>query len=118
MSSENTHHEEHGEHETMNKKTIWRVFFYLLALTCLEFFIALVLVEKGFLQRGLFVNIVYIGLTLVKAYYIVSYFMHLKFEKTAFIITTTVGFIFIAYFIVLLLVEGNYLQLHLNHQIN
>jgi len=48
MSSETTniHAEEagHGEHETMTKKRIWKVFYILLGITCIEFFIALYLV--------------------------------------------------------------------------
>lgn len=120
MSSENTHHgvEGHEEHAAMSKKTIWKVFFILLGLTCLEFFIALVLVEGGYMQKGLFVNIIYIVLTIMKAYYIIAYFMHLKFEKTAFIVSTVIGFVFIVYFIVLMLIEGGYLFVHMNHQVN
>lgn len=101
-------HEEH--HEGMDAKKIWSVFFVLLALTCLEFLIALGFVHHwGILQKGMFVNIIYIVLTLAKAYYIVAYFMHLKFEKSSFIVSTVISFIFIIYFIVLLLTEGNYL---------
>lgn len=106
---------EHGEeqhHEGMSKGKIWRVFFYLLALTALEFFIALVLVHGGVIEKGMGVNIVYIVLTLLKAYYIVAYFMHLKFEKFGFIMSVTTSFIFIIYFIILLLTEGGYLHSH------
>jgi len=106
-------HEAHGE--GMSKKLIWKVFFYLLAITCLEFFIALVLVYKGVLEKGPLVNFIYVVLTLIKAYYIVSYFMHLKFERMGFIISVLIVFIFIIYFIILLLTEGSYLNLHLNH---
>ncbi len=106
------HEEEH--HEGMTKGKIWRVFFYLLALTALEFFIALVLVHGGIVKKGLGVNIVYIALTLIKAYYIVAYFMHLKFETFGFITSITVVFLFIIYFIALMLTEGGYLNTHYN----
>ncbi len=118
MSSQHTNqegHDDHAQHGDMSKKLIWKVFFYLLALTCLEFFIALVLVYNGPLEKGPFVNFIYIALTLVKAYYIVAYFMHLKFERSGFIITTLIVFVFIVYFIILMLTEGSYLQVHLNH---
>lgn len=101
-------------HETMSVKKIWTVFFYLLALTALEFFIALVLVHGGVVEKGLAVNLIYIALTLVKAYYIVAYFMHLKYETFGFIMSTSIGFLFIIYFIVLMLIEGAYLKTNFN----
>ena len=112
-----TSHEGHGHGEGLDKGGIWKVFFILLALTALEFLIALGFVHHwGILQKGLLVNTIYIALTLVKAYYIVAYFMHLKFEKSGFIVACSIVFIFIIYFIVLMLVEGDYLLHHLNHQ--
>lgn len=98
------------EHETMTVKAIWKVFFILLALTALEFFIALALVHRGVLDKGPFVNTVYIVLTIAKAYYIIAYFMHLKFERSGFIICCSVPFILIIYFILLLFNEGSFLH--------
>lgn len=116
MSEHHDHTVEHeeGHHEGMTKGKIWRVFFYLLAITALEFFIALVLVHGGVIAKGLGVNIVYIALTLLKAYYIVAYFMHLKFETFGFITSVTIVFLFIIYFIALMLTEGSYLHDHFN----
>ncbi len=112
MSAEHTH--EHAEeHATMTKGKIWRVFFYLLGITALEFFIALYLLPKGILAHGIG-NFAYIILTLVKAFYIVAYFMHLKFEKIAFKTGIIISFVFIIYFIVLMLTEGSYLNVHMN----
>jgi cytochrome c oxidase subunit 4 len=102
----------HGE--GMSKGKIWKVFFYLLALTALEFFIALALVHPGVIQKSMAVNIVYILLTLWKAYYIVAYFMHLKFETFGFITSVSIVFLFIIYFIVLMLIEGGYLHINYN----
>ena len=112
MSGNNTS-VEHGheeQHADMSKKLIWKVFFYLLAITCLEFFIALVLVYNGPLEKGPLVNFIYVVLTLVKAYFIVAYFMHLKFERTGFIVCTTIGLLFIVYAIFLILNEGHFLS--------
>ena len=106
--------QEEGHHEGMTKGRIWRVFFYLLAITALEFFIALVLVHGGIVSKGLGVNMVYIALTLLKAYYIVAYFMHLKFETFGFIMSVAIVFLFIIYFIALMLTEGTYLHDHFN----
>lgn len=103
----------HAHGEGMDKKRIWSVFFVLLALTALEFLIALGFVHHWeILQKGTFVTTVYIILTLVKAYYIVAFFMHLKFEKSSFIVTCSIVFLFIIYFIVLMLIEGDYLLYH------
>ncbi len=107
-------HEGAEHHEGMSKGKIWKVFFYLLALTALEFFIALVLVHGGYVEKGLAVNATYIALTLVKAYYIVAYFMHLKFETFGFIMSISIVFLFIVYLIILMLTEGTYLKTHYN----
>ncbi len=100
-------------HVGMTKKKIWQVFFYLLAITGVEFFIALYLIPKEILSQGIG-NFIYIVLTLVKAFYIVAYFMHLKFEKAALKTSIVVVFVFIIYFIVLMLTEGSYLNVHMN----
>src|SRR5690606_3037821 len=95
------------EHAAMSKGRIWQVFFILLILTVIEFVIALAVPESA-MSQGV-KNFIYIALTIMKAYYIVAYFMHLKFEKTALITSILIAFIFIIYFIILLLVEGAYI---------
>ncbi|WP_291400221.1 cytochrome C oxidase subunit IV family protein [Daejeonella sp.] len=113
MSAEHTNHEHASEHEGMSKKKIWQVFFYLLGITAIEFFIALYMIPKGLMGHGMG-NFIYIVLTLVKAFYIVAYFMHLKFEKFALKTGITVSLIFIIYFIVLMLIEGSYQFVQMN----
>lgn len=117
MASEHTTHTTelagHGDHAGMTKKKIWTVFFYLLGITALEFIIALVLIPKGFMSQGVG-NFIYIALTLLKAFYIVAYFMHLKFERYGLITSIVLSLIFIVYFIVLMLTEGAYLNVHMN----
>ncbi|MEJ7778322.1 MAG: cytochrome C oxidase subunit IV family protein [Daejeonella sp.] len=113
MSSEHTNDEHAIEHEGMTKKKIWQVFFYMLGITAIEFFIALYLLPKGIIGQGIG-NFIYVILTLVKAFYIVAYFMHLKFEKFALKTGITVSLVFIIYFIVLMLTEGSYQYLHMN----
>ncbi|MCX6167600.1 MAG: cytochrome C oxidase subunit IV family protein [Sphingobacteriales bacterium] len=109
MSAEHTQEHAH-EHASMTKRKIWQVFFYLLGITALEFIIALYLIPKGIVSHGVG-NFAYISLTLVKAFYIVAYFMHLKFEKFAFKASIVLSLLFIIYFIVLMLIEGNYIHL-------
>ncbi|HAL81419.1 MAG TPA: caa(3)-type oxidase [Mucilaginibacter sp.] len=111
MSSEtaNIHVEgaAHGEHETMTKARIWRVFFILLGITSVEFIIALWLAPTYGLRPGI-VNPVYIVLTLFKAYFIVAFFMHLKFEKVGLALAIIVPIIFIIGLILVLTNESHY----------
>ena len=108
MSSESqeVHHEE-GGHETMTRKKIWKVFFILLAITCVEFFIALVLVPGGHMNIK-YANPIYIVLTLFKAFYIVAYFMHLKFEKLGLALSIIVPILFIIGLILVLTNESHH----------
>lgn len=117
MSEQHTHTAEdhdHVEHTGLSKGKIWKVFGILLLITVIEFIIALWAIPHDHLtqQTG---NYIYIVLTLLKAFYIVAYFMHLKYEKLGLQLSLTVSFIFIIYFIVLMLIEGNFLNLHMHN---
>lgn len=107
MSSEHTdiHAEDHGE--TMTKKKIIHVFFVLLGITAIEFFIALYLAPHYASVKHI-VNPVYIALTLLKAFYIVAYFMHLKFEKITLIYSIIVPILFIIGLILVLTNESHH----------
>jgi cytochrome c oxidase subunit 4 len=109
MSSEPTevHHAE-GEHgETMTRKRIWKVFFILLAITCIEFFIALYLVPHHEALKP-YANPAYIILTLFKAFYIVAFFMHLKFERVGLVYAILVPILFIIGLILVLTNESHH----------
>jgi cytochrome c oxidase subunit 4 len=109
MSSEPQHIHAEGEaHEdTMTRGRIWKVFFILLGITCVEFFIALYLVPNHHLTYHS-ANPIYIVLTLLKAFYIVAFFMHLKFEKPALIYAIAVPTLFIIGLILVLTNESHY----------
>jgi cytochrome c oxidase subunit 4 len=111
MSSEitNVHTESdgHDDHEGMTKKKIWNVFFVLLAITCVEFFIALYLGPHYHISSH-WINPIYIVLTLFKAFYIVAYFMHLKFEKIGLALAIIVPILFIIGLILVLTNESHY----------
>jgi len=108
MSSESTEvHAEHGEHEGMTRGRIWKVFFILLGITCVEFIIALIMVPKGIIP-GNVANPIYIVLTLFKAFYIVAYFMHLKFERMSLIFAIIVPILFIIGLILVLTNESHH----------
>jgi caa(3)-type oxidase subunit IV len=107
MSSESTevHHDE--DHESMTRGGIWKVFFILLAITCVEFFIALYMVPNDHMGVNI-ANPIYIVLTLAKAFYIVAYFMHLKFERIGLMLAIIVPILFIIGLILVLTNESHY----------
>lgn len=71
-------------HSPSGTRWIWNVFWLLLAVTAFE--VGLGIVKPSFLMGQLagtsVLNLIFIGLTLVKAGYIVQYFMHLKYEDS------------------------------------
>jgi len=107
--SEYTHdaHEAHADHEGMNKKKIWQVAGILTLITMVEFIIALYLVPKDIIPLQ-YANPIYIVLTLAKAFFIVAYFMHLKFEKVAMVYSIIVPVLFIIGLILVLTNESHH----------
>lgn len=93
------------ERQKPNTKKLWKVFWILLGLTALEFLIAFQVDADHY--KWTKINL-FILLTIVKAYYIVGIFMHLKDETKAFIWTMVLPIIFVLWFILALLIEGNY----------
>jgi cytochrome c oxidase subunit IV len=88
-----------------NRAAILRTFWILLAITAVEFAIAF---AKGpFHLNHLFVVIVFISLTVVKAFYIIAEFMHLKHEVKMLILAMALPVIFIIWFLFAMLYEGN-----------
>jgi cytochrome c oxidase subunit IV len=104
--SQEVHHEE-GEHQTMTKGRIIKVAVILSAITAVEFIIALLLVPKGIIPIQ-YANPVYIVLTLFKAFYIVAYFMHLKFERLGLALAIIVPILFIIGLILVLTNESHH----------
>ena len=99
----------HAHHGDM-VKLIWRTFWILLIVTVGEVAIAL-LYEKTALHNmmpRMALNVLFIVMTIAKAYYIVAVFMHLKFERKALMTTILLPVIFLIYAIVVMLVEGDY----------
>lgn len=81
---------------------IYKPFIILTIITGIEFAVAFTM-SKGPAKVGIF-----IALTIVKAFYIIAYFMHVKFERVHFIYTVTLPFILIVYLTALLIIEGKY----------
>ena len=89
------------------RKLIWQIFWILLAVTAVE--ITLGLFYKEWKLSWFFVKNTFLILTVAKAYLIVSYYMHLKYEKSFLIKIIIIPYVIIGgYLIALLLNEGNY----------
>jgi cytochrome c oxidase subunit IV len=99
-----------GEYDAMNyiphteshgTKELWKTFWILLGITIFDFIIYFWLDPSGFR------NFIFIFFGIVKAYYIVGAFMHLKHEKINLALFILVPTIFIIGLIMGLLYEGN-----------
>ena len=95
-------------HETLigpvARKRLWKVFWIMLVITIVEIGLALTSISKEVLR------LIFIAFTIVKAYYIVFFFMHLKHEKVHLAWTILLPFILIVYFIAMVIYEGTYLH--------
>jgi len=81
-------------------RQIVRVAIILGIVTGIEFIIAFTM-DSGVLRTSIFV-----GLTIVKAFYIVSEFMHLKYERKVLIWIILIPTIFVIWLIISLIYEG------------
>ena len=96
-----------------NQSKIWAVLFFLSVVTIIEVALGIikpeVLIVNSFLSMKL-INWIFIILTIVKAYYIMWDFMHMRDEERGlqFSVVVTLSFL-IAYLAFILLVEGNYI---------
>jgi len=96
-----------------NVSKIWGVFTLLSIITIVEVFLGIS--KPAFLTANSlfalkYLNWIFIGLTIVKAYYITWDFMHMRDEKMGLrrAVVWTFGFLVI-YLLFILLVEGNYI---------
>jgi cytochrome c oxidase subunit IV len=102
---EQAHAVDHGHEGGLNTKMIWKVFWILLAVTIFEVGISFTGISKDILL------VTFIVLTIVKAYFIVGYFMHLKFEVVPMKWSLLLPFILIVYLIFIAIYEGTALGL-------
>ena len=94
------------EHIVKNStKLIWKTFWILLAITVFEVGIAFTSIPHDILI------VIFIVLTIVKAYYIVAFFMHLKHEALPLMYSIVLPFVLILFFIIMAIAEGNYLNI-------
>lgn len=94
-------------------KTLLRVFWILLIVTIVEVAFAFLHYFTHFPPRAL-LNAIFIGLTVVKAFFIVAEFMHLRHELKNLIWSILVPLIFIFWAITAFLADGNSWK-HMKH---
>lgn len=92
-----------GEIAKPQTKEIWVTFWILFFVTALEFVIAFTVLNP---EARTFRISFFVGLTIVKAYFIVANFMHLRHEVKSLIWSILLPCIFILWFIVAMLYEG------------
>ena len=101
------HSEEAGK---KMRKRIWLIFWVLLAITSVEVFLGITWVQFG-LPWGL-IKMTFIVLTILKAFYIVSEYMHLKHEVTFFKNIVIIPFVMLALYLAYhILTEGVYAEM-------
>jgi len=96
-------------HEGVNMvKLIWRTFWILLAITIIEVGAALsyMSADPQHLHK-MAINMFFVVASLMKAYFIVKVFMHMRFEVKTLVITVLVPMIFLIYAVIMLLWEGD-----------
>lgn len=100
-------HQQHHEAEVVPQQAdkahirkIWITALILGLITAVEFICAFTI------ARGPLLIAIFIGLTIVKAFYIVAEFMHMKYETKSLSWSIIIPTIFIIWLIIALLVEG------------
>ncbi len=104
----------HVQKHTSHTKLIWKVFGILSLITLAEVILGIIKPKSLHLTQFLGtspLNIIFLILTLAKAYYITWFFMHMANEKKSLrraVVWTAI--IYIIYLTTLLLIEGNYMN--------
>lgn len=92
-----------GKAESHGTKELWKTFLILLGITIFDFILYFTMTSKDILM---FRNIIFIFLGLVKAYFIVGAFMHLKHEKVNLALMIVVPMVFVIGLVMAMIYEG------------
>jgi len=108
------HSEEEGK---LKRRKLWNVFWIMLGVTIVELIIGSFSMKMGLLNAdrtsGISLKFIFIGLTILKAFFIVFSFMHLGDEKKAMKYSILGPYmVFIVYFIFIIVAEANYAKDH------
>ncbi|MBL7719199.1 MAG: cytochrome C oxidase subunit IV family protein [Flavipsychrobacter sp.] len=107
-----SHHSDVKSPESKKQiKRIWRVFWILLVITVVE--VSFGLAFSYTMSRAI-LNSIFLILTVVKAAWIVSVFMHLGDEKKSFMAMVLIPLTLFIWFIIAFLADGSF-WLHMNN---
>ncbi|MEP7257338.1 MAG: cytochrome C oxidase subunit IV family protein [Flavitalea sp.] len=105
-TSDTTAHGSQDEH-SFDTKAIWRTFWILLCITCVELIVGMFIAPHFPHHYKIWFNLLYIILTGAKAFYIIAEFMHLRHEIKNLIMTIAIPALLFVWFITAFLWEGN-----------
>ncbi len=108
MAEVHGHGDHSGDNGAAHRKLIWKTFWILSVLTAVEFLIAFTM------QHGPLRITIFVILTLVKAFYIVGEFMHLKHEVKSLIWSIVIPCVFVLWLLGALMMEGGFLYYDLH----
>ena len=97
---------QHSEEHSFDTKAIWRTFWILLVITCIELVIGM-FIAPNFHAYKIWFNILYIIFTAAKAFYIIAEFMHLRHEIKNMIMTIALPALLFLWFIAAFLWDGD-----------
>ena len=108
----------HGDDaHTFDTKAIWRTFWILLGITCVELIFGMFIAPRFPHEYKIWFNLLYIILTGAKAFYIIAEFMHLRHEIKNMIMTIAVPALLFVWFIGAFLWDGASFK-HLRNTLN
>lgn len=97
----------HGDGHGFDTKAIWRTFWILLIITCIELVVGMFIAPLFPHTTKVWFNILYIIFTAAKAFYIIAEFMHLRHEIKNMIMTIAIPALLFIWFIGAFLWDGD-----------
>ncbi len=101
---EHSEHLEHTETPSNMKQQIWKTFWILFALTIVDIALYFMLLST----HSMWKNVLFILLGILKAFYIVGVFMHMKFERKWLVNFIIYPMLFVVFLVILMLIEGDF----------
>ncbi len=91
----------------ITKQIIMKTLVILSVVTILEIGVALIIGAYFPTFPKWLLNLFFVVLSLLKAFYITAEFMHMKYETKGFVFWTLIGLVLLVWFIIAMLYEGN-----------
>lgn len=101
---EHSEHLEHTDAPKDMKSQIWKTFWILLGFTVIDIVIYFMLLST----HSMWKNWIFIILGIVKAFFIVGVFMHMKFERKTLVYSIILPMLFVCFLVTLMIIEGDF----------